>query len=111
MILCFSALVHFGALRGQGREPLGWLLKLATLLYLGVWSWVIVAYHAWLGATSPELILALPKPTAILVYVFWPVSMLYVALFVLGFRRWVLTDEEEARYEELVRQAREREGR
>jgi len=108
IILCLSTLVQFGALRGRGRESLGWWLRLATLLYLGIWTWLIFAYRASFGSGPPELYLTLPAPSAIMIFIFWPVSMLFAACFALGFRRWVLTEEEEARFEQLVLENRER---
>lgn len=106
VILCFSALVHFGALRGRGRKGLAVLLRIVTAAYLAAWSWLIWSYRASLSDTAPELILALPKPTAIMIYVFWPVSMLFSALFVIGFDRWVLTEEEEEAFDRLVERTR-----
>lgn len=103
VILCFAALVHFGGVRGAGRAPLARLLRVVTVLYLGAWSWLVWAYHAALGHPEPHLVLAMPRATAIMLFVFWPVSMLFSALFVIGFRRWVLTPEEEAAFERLLR--------
>lgn len=111
IILCFSAFVHFGALRGRGRERLSLLLKAATALYVGCWSWLIWVYRASLDDATPGLILTLPRPTALMIFVFWPTSMLFSALFVLGFNRWVLTDEEDAAFRRLVERRREREDR
>ena len=102
IILFFSAVVHFGALRGRGRERLALLLKLVTVLYLSCWSWLIWAYRASLDDVAPDLILTLPRPTAIMIFVFWPVSMLFNALFVAGFNRWVLTADEEGAFRRLV---------
>jgi hypothetical protein len=106
IILCFSALVHFGAVRGAGRASLGHYLRVVTLLYLGAWSWLVWTYRAGLEGPMPDLVLALPPATAIMLFVFWPISMLFAALFVLGYRRWVLTPEEEEAFERLVRDHR-----
>ena len=95
-------MVHFGALRGRGRERLSTLLKVATVLYLAAWSWLVWAYRASLGATEPDLVFTLPPASAIMIFVFWPVSMLFNVCFVLGFDRWVLTPEEEAAFQRLV---------
>jgi len=106
VIGCFSALVHFGAVHGRGRRQLAILLKCVTVLYLGCWSWLVWAYSASLDDVAPDLILTLPRPTAIMVFVFWPVSMLFGALFVIGFDRWVLSAEEEAAFRHLVERYR-----
>jgi hypothetical protein len=39
-----------------------------------------------------------------MLFVFWPISMLFSALFVVGFRRWVLTPDEEEAFDRLLRQ-------
>jgi hypothetical protein len=106
IILCFSALVHFGALRGPGRARLAWFLRAVTALYLGAWTWLIWTYRAGLGAADPELVMAVPAATAIMLWVFWPISMLFSLLFVVGYRRWVLTPEEESAFAALVRDHR-----
>jgi len=102
VILCLSALVRFGGLRGPGRQGLSRLMHTVTVLYLGTWSWLVWAYRASLDDTAPQLFLSLPHPTAIMIFAFWPVSMLFSALFVIGFGRWVLTGEEEAAFRRLV---------
>jgi hypothetical protein len=104
VILCFSALVHFGALRGPGRESLGRWLRVVTVLYLAAWSWLVWTFRAGLDGAEPDLVLALPPATAIMLFVFWPISMLFSALFVVGFRRWVLTPDEEEAFDRLLRQ-------
>ena len=106
IILCLSTVVHFGALRGRGREPLALLLKVVTVLYLSSWSWLVWAYRASLDDLAPDLILTLPRPTAIMIFVFWPISLLFSALFVAGFNRWVVTPDEDAAFRRLVEQHR-----
>jgi hypothetical protein len=116
IILCFGALIRFGAVRRPARKRLATLLSILTGLYLAAWSWLVWAYRgsleaAGLSGAGPDLILTLPRPTAIMIFVFWPVSMLFGVVFVVGFDRWVLTEEQEAAFERLVASRASQTGR
>lgn len=96
----FVALIAFGA-RHRIRDIGPWL-GLATAAVIGAWTWVVFAYRDYLGDPDPALYLALPAPTAIMIYLFWPLGGAFVLFFVLGFHRWVLSDDDFETYKRLV---------
>jgi hypothetical protein len=51
---------------------------------------------------SHTLFLALPAPSAIMLYVLLPVTALLTAFYVIGFQRWILTEDDLAEYERLL---------
>ncbi len=108
-ILLFVGLLAVGARRGGRLHGLGLPLLIGTVAYLGIWTWLMLAYRSSLGETAPNFFLALPAPTAIMLYVLWPVPVVFVGCFVFGFRRWVLTREDQAAFEQLVARRRARE--
>lgn len=112
-ILLFVAFLALGARRGASLRGLGKPLLWGTAAYLAVWTWLILAYRGYAsraGDADPSLFLALPAPTAIMLYVLWPVPVIFVVFFVAGFRRWVLTEEDQAAFERLVARRRAREA-
>ncbi len=100
----FAALIAFGA-QHRIRDFRPWLV-LAVAAVTGAWTWVVFAYRGYQGDPEPTLYLALPAPTAIMVYLFWPLGGVFVLFFVLGFRRWVLSDDDFETYQRLVDAAR-----
>ncbi len=100
----FAALIAFGA-RHRIRDFGRWLVP-AVAAVIGAWTWVVFAYRGYLDDPQPALYLALPAPTAIMVYLFWPLGGVFVLFFVLGFRRWVLSDDDFETYQRLVDAAR-----
>ncbi len=109
MILMFVALIAFGA-RRHARDFRGWLIG-GTALVLAAWTWVIAAYRGYLADPDPELYLALPAPTAIMAYVFLPLTLIFILCFVLGFKRWVLSDEDLEQYQRLIEARRREQGK
>ncbi len=100
VIVIFSALIAFGA-QHRIRDFAPWL-TLVTLTVIGAWSWLVYAYRGYLSDPAPELYLYLPAPTAIMTYLFWPLSGMFVLFFVLGFRHWVLSEEDFETYRRLL---------
>ncbi len=104
VIVWIGALVRFGGAQRADRRPLRRRLLLVTVLHLACWSWMVIEVQAYQGGATAERWAALPRPTAVLLLAFWPVSLGYSALFVTGFGRWVLTEEERRRFRALVEQ-------
>ncbi len=96
----FVTLIAFGA-RRRLRRLAPWLMTL-TAAVAAAWTWVIVAYRDYLDDPEPALYLALPAPTAIMAYVFLPLTLMFVLFFVLGFRRFVLSEEDLETFESLL---------
>ena len=100
-ILVFVALIAFGGQQRGRLRGLGGPLVAGTVLCLALWTWVVVAYAGPAGE-APRLYLALPASSAVVLFLLWPLTTVFIWYFVLGFRRWVLTDEDLARYERLL---------
>ena len=87
----------------SGRGGLGRLrvpLLLGGALHAGIFSWLILA-HVYPAAPS---LWSFPPPTAVMVFFLWVLPPAYfVILYVVGFDRWILTEESRRRFRELVR--------
>ena len=102
LILLLVALIAFGA-RQRGRlRGLGRPLLIAGAGYLAVWTAVVLTYRYVAGLEDAELFLALPAPTALMLYLLGPAPIAFSLFFVLGFKRWVFSDEDFAKYQRLL---------
>ena len=101
-IFIFVLLIGFGCRRGDGFRGLARPLVAAFCVYVGVFTWMMVAYADYMVAPGGPLILGFPLPSAIMLYLLYPVTAILNLYFVVGYRRWVLTGDDEARYVELV---------
>ena len=98
----FVALMAFGA-QQAGRERGATLPLFATgAAVVGLWTWLVLAYRSGAGQTDPDLFLAFPPAAAILIYALWPVPAFFAVLFVVGFKRWVLSDEDHEAFEKML---------
>jgi len=101
-ILVFAVLIAIGARKGRDLRGLGSWLWLTTTGSLIAWSLVVLSYSTFMTDSSPTLFLALPAPSAWMLYALLPTAAALTLLYVVGFRRWILTDQDLAAYEELL---------
>ncbi len=110
-LVVFSLLLAFGARRGGSLRGIAKPLLAGFLLNAAVLTWLMVSYAGYAEDPSGTWFLGFPLSSAITLYLFYPVTVIFSAYFVIGFRRWVLTEEDERRYEEIAeRLERRREG-
>lgn len=117
-ILLFVALVALGARRERsarttadgagGLRGLAWPLAAGLAAYLATWTFLMVVYARGLGGPAPDLFLALPPATAVMLYLVWPLPLVFAAFYVVGFRRWVFSGQDEADFQALVARRRAR---
>lgn len=109
LAIAFFAVSFALALR-RGREGLGPLrgpFWLAFALYQLAWLGLLLAYAAYMRAPAEApFVLGFPLPTAIMLYVLWPLPVLFMGTYLYFFSRWVWTPEDEARAERLLAAAR-----
>jgi hypothetical protein len=52
--------------------------------------------------------LTLPGPSAIMLYGLFPATILFNLLYVIGYNRWILTQDDYKEYERVVKKIREK---
>lgn len=109
-LLFFLSLIALGARQRHSLRGLGRPLWIGGGIYVAIWSLLIIAYGRYLAQDEPSLVLALPEPTAVMLYLLYPMPACFVALYVIGFRRWVLTEEDQTAFDRLVLERRSRTG-
>lgn len=106
-IVLYVALMAFGTRAGAHRRAIARWLVLGLGAYLAAWTWVVVAYGSGVSGGATGFFLGFPAPVAIMLYVLCPVSLVFAAVYVVGFDHWVLSEEDEAAYERLVARTRD----
>jgi len=96
--LFVRATTRFGFGRGA------WGIVAVTFLVQLAFTAIVVSYG---DGAKAELWGPFPAPTTWLLLVFYPSHLLFVVCFVRGFRTWFWTEDDEARFERLVRERRE----
>ncbi|MCZ6696403.1 MAG: hypothetical protein O7A63_07685 [Acidobacteria bacterium] len=101
-IALFVTLMIIGARRGGRPSGATVPLVFCGAIQAAVWTSIVLTYRGAMQDGAGAFILAFPIPSAILLYVLWPLMGLFTLCFVVGFRRWVLSDEDLAAFERLV---------
>ena len=86
MILIFSTCLCIGAEETQRRRLLRLLIGLATIVYLAVFFVMMTSWRSSMARPTTELWGPFPAPTTWLVFGLWSVPMLFVLIYVVGFR-------------------------
>lgn len=110
--LCSTLLLCLFMAHGARRyNQLGsikpWLI-LGTVAYLAVFTLTYLSDAAYVDQSHSEFFLGWPLPTAWMIYAMWFTPVIFVALYVFGFRDWILTEEDEAKFNEIVANRRTR---
>ncbi|MCZ6778463.1 MAG: hypothetical protein O7F16_05785 [Acidobacteria bacterium] len=98
----FGVLMAFGARKGGSFRGLALPLGLSIAVHIAVFTWLVLAYRSYLAGDDGGIFLAFPAPSALLIYGIWPLLGLFTLCFVVGFKRWILTDDDYAEYERLL---------
>lgn len=106
-ILILAVLIAFGARKKTALRGLERWLVMATIGCLFTWTWLVLSYRRYMTEDSHTLFVALPPPSAIMLYVLLPISVLFSIFYVVGFKRWILSDEDLADYEHLLARRKE----
>jgi hypothetical protein len=102
----FVALMAFGARKGDSLRGFGRKLALGLAAFLAAWTFLVVAYRDYMLEATHKLYFGFPLPTAIMLYVLFPVSMVYVFFYLFGFEQWVLSNQDYTAYERLLAEKR-----
>ena len=101
-LILMAALLVFGARRGERLGSLALPIAIGGVLWALIFSMVMLSYRHYMGEEAHEFFLALPKPTAWFVYGFWPFPLIFVAIYVVTFKRFFVTDEDLERFQALL---------
>jgi hypothetical protein len=105
-ILFFTGLLALGARSGGRLHGLGGQLIVGLLGYLAVWSALMLAYADWMSSGDASLFMGWPAATAWMLFALWPVPLVFVACYSLGFSRWIYPPESQRKFQLILEQRR-----
>ena len=100
--LVISALVYIGVPPAKRDRKLGLAHAAATLLVLGTWSLLMYLFRQYLLSGDPMVVVAFPLPTLVMLLGVWIAPMSFSLIYILGFRRWIFTPEDEETFRRLM---------
>lgn len=98
--LCLFLIV--GAIRKGRLDGIRPWLILASLVYLIVFTLTYLSDVHYVASEHSRFFLGWPVPTAWMIYAMWSAPLLFMFIYVFKFRDWILTEEDESRFSELV---------
>lgn len=103
ILVMFGILLYLGISRHRRtRQCKAWITT-GTIALLLVWWSMFGTYTAYLASGEFRMFLGFPLPTAFTVYGLWLAGFVFVIAYVIGFRSFVFTEEDEIAYHELVK--------
>lgn len=109
-ILVFATLIAIGASKRKNLRGLGPWLWLTTIACVFAWTYLVLSYRQYMTEATHALFLALPTPSAVMLYLLLPTAAILTLFYVIGFKRWILTDEDLETYEGLLADRQQRES-
>ena len=110
LAIAFAALLVRGPMR-RGFGAGAWGIVLATIVVQAAFAGLVLSYHRTMSDPGAEPWGPFPAPTTWMLLIFYPSQLLFVLCYVVGFRRWMWTADDEASFERIVSDARaERSG-
>lgn len=99
-------MIALGVSRRYRTLPFWLGLAATAILFLFVWSRIFLGHQLFLNTGEFQYVLGFPAPTAWVGYGIWASGLALLLLYVLGFRKFIYTHEDEAEFERLVRDLR-----
>jgi hypothetical protein len=105
-IALFAAMLALGARNRRGLRGLRGPLIAASLVYLAIWSALVLTYRSQLNIEDPALFLGFPVATAWMLFAIWPCPLIFTVYYVVGFDRWIATPEDLAELDRTLERLR-----
>lgn len=103
--------VWIGLRKHDAGTPLSRWIMIGFAAYALLFTCLTVSSAAYAGNPSGTAFFGgFPLPTALMLYGMWQLPLLSIGLYMVWFDRWVLTDEDLARFRKLVDEARRQGG-
>ncbi|MXZ27443.1 MAG: DUF4175 domain-containing protein [Gammaproteobacteria bacterium] len=95
-------MIALGVSRRYRTLPFWLGLAATAILFLLVWARIFLGYQHFLSTEEVDYLLGFPAPTAWVAYGIWASGLALLAFYVVGFRRFIYTHEDEAEFDRLV---------
>ena len=101
-VALFVGLMAFGGQKNRRLGPLRIPLAIGGVVYVIAFTGMVYTYQSYMLDDSHTMFLALPIPTAWMLYGVWPVPLIFVVLFMFTFDKWTFRDDDMVRFKEIL---------
>ena len=108
-ISLFVCCLALGASKRGRVGKLAWPLAIGLVLFLSAYTAMIFVYREYMGETSHSLVLSFPAPTAVMLFVLWPLPAYFTLVYILNFDRCIMTPEDTEKFRKILQARRQRE--
>jgi len=108
-IIFFSVCLALGASRKERVGRMGVAISIGAALHVATFLAIAVSYRVYLDGHD-TLYLGLPAPTAFMMYGIWWVPMYFILLYLFAFDRYVFSDADLQKFNEILDRRDRREG-
>ena len=110
MIALMAVCVWIGLRREGKGTPLSRWMMIGFVGYGAVFTAMCAYYHLYTSGHAVGFFGGFPAPTAWMIYGMWLFPLLFVALFLFQFDRWIFSEADLKRFQDLVREGPSKEG-
>ena len=109
-IVFFLTCLAFGGRKAGKVGPLARPIVIGGVVYAAVFTLMVLSYRGYMNEDTHALFLGFPQPTAWMLYGLWVFPFFFLLLYIFIFDRWTFTDEDLARFHEILAQRRANEA-
>ncbi len=102
--------VWIGLRKKETGTPLSRRVMIGFGGFALIFTGLTITYARYTGAADVPFFGGFPLPTAWMIYGMWLFPLVFVGLYMALFDRWVLTEDDQARFQELLEENRRRGG-
>lgn len=101
-LVFFTCCLLLGVRRNGIVGRAGWFIGAGAVIYFVAFVGLMLSYRDYMAAETLSTFGSLPRPTAWMLYAVAPVPLLFLLVFVLGFRRYIWDEESERALQRIV---------
>ncbi len=105
----FVSLLIFGMRKQERPGPALVPLLAGGAVFATIFAMLFLSYRRYMHDRDPDLVLALPEPTAWMIYGVWLFPVVFVFIYRRYFGSWFLTDADMERFNAIVAENRQAE--
>lgn len=106
----FVACLALGTAKGEKVGPYRKPLIAGALVYIGVFTLLVLSYRSYLNEETHVLFLTQVRPTAWMLYGMWLFPLLFAALYTVTFNSWYFSEQDLERFRQIVAEKKAQEG-
>ena len=110
-VAIFVTLLSLGLRRRKDSGGQGGLLFFGGVVFAGVMTALFLSYRQYMTASEPSFLGPFPTPTAIMIFGIWLAPLIFVALYMVFFDRWIVSEDDLKRFKHILEDRRRRAGK